>query len=472
MNGRLLGLHSVNDTRTIEPHNHNKHNYSLAKLLTHLDFKTQPSHTYLEIHTIKTSTPTTSPKEDISTKWREIHGSTDYENLLEPLQPWVRREIVKYGEFAQATYDAFDFDAFSNYCGSCKYNPHKLFGMLGLSRNGYKVTNYIYAMTHVDFPSWLLKSHCSWSKDSNWMGYVAVSDDDETRRIGRRDIVVAWRGTQTPSEWVEDVKFKLKPIDKDDDGDQVKVEQGFLEVYTSKSEVTKFNKSSAAEQVMNEVKRLIHLHKDKNGEEVSLTITGHSLGAAIALLNAYEAAVTLPGLPISVISFAGPRVGNIAFRDKLNRLGVKVLRMVGKQDVVPKVPPGIEYLDEHVDPLDMVYTHVGTELKLDVGTSPYLKHKFDLGGFHSLETYLHLIDGFLSSNSPFRENARRDVALVNKGSGMLVDDLRIPESWNQDLNKGLQLNSYGRWVVASREPEDIPPYLINDAITIHNLGSA
>ncbi|KAF6156415.1 hypothetical protein GIB67_009073 [Kingdonia uniflora] len=415
MNGRLLELHSVNDTRTIEPHNHNKHNYRLAKLLTHLDFKTQPSHTYLEIHAIKTSTPTTSPKEDISTKWREIHGSTDYENLIEPLQPWVRREIVKYGEFAQATYDAFDFDSFSNNSGSCKYNPHKLFDMLDQSRNGYKVTNYIYAMTHVDFPSWLLKSHCSWSKDSNWMGYVAVSDDDETRRIGWRDIVVAWRGTQTPSKWVEDVKFKLKPIDKDDDGDQANSP-----------------------------------HKDENGEEVSLTITGHSLGAAIALLNAYEAAVTIPGLPISVISFAGPRVGNIAFRDKLNRLGVKVLRMVGKQDVVPKVPLGIEYLDEHVDPLHM--------------------HKFDLGSFHSLETYLHLIDGFLSSNSSFREDARRDVALVNKGSGMLVDELRIPESWNQDLNKGLRLNSYGRWVVASREPEDIPPYLINDAITIHNLG--
>ncbi|VFQ76720.1 unnamed protein product [Cuscuta campestris] len=33
-----------------------------------------------------------------------------------------------------------------------------------------------------------------WSKDSNWIGFVAVSDDEETRRIGLRDIAVAWRG--------------------------------------------------------------------------------------------------------------------------------------------------------------------------------------------------------------------------------------------------------------------------------------
>ncbi|KAI3942964.1 hypothetical protein MKW98_005476 [Papaver atlanticum] len=406
-------------------------------------------------------TPILSPKEDISTKWDEIHTSDHYENLLSPLQPWLRREIVKYGEFAQATYDAFDFDSFSEYCGSCRYNRQKLFEKLGLSKNGYEITKYIYAMSHVDVPRWLERSHLvdtSWSKDSNWMGYIAVSDNEETKRLGRRDIVVAWRGTVAPTEWFEDLQNKLEPIDES--GGEVKVEHGFRHIYTSKSGTTRYNKLSASQQVMNEVKRLVKLYREK-GEAVSLTITGHSLGGALALLNAYEAAETISGLPISVISFGAPRVGNVAFRDKLHKMGVRTLRVVVKQDLVPKAPgimlnESIKKFEEITGNLDWVYTHVGAEMKVDVRSSPYLKRKFDLLGFHSLETYLHLVDGFVSSESSFREHAKRDVALVNKASGMLVDELRIPENWYQLEHKGLVKNPYGRWVKPTRDSEDVP----------------
>ncbi|KAK9267662.1 hypothetical protein L1049_010093 [Liquidambar formosana] len=375
-------------------------------------------------------TPARSPKEHLSTKWREIHGSSNWDNLLDPLHPWLRREIVKYGEFAQATYDAFDFDPLSEFCGSCRYNRHKLFDELKLTKNGYKVTKYIYAMSHVDVPR--LFEGGTWSKDSNWMGYVAVSTDDESERIGRRDIVVAWRGTIAPSECI----------------------------YTLKKESTRYNKLSASEQVMKEVNRLVKFYREK-GEEVSLTITGHSLGGALALLNAHEAATSLPDLFISVISFGAPRVGNIAFRDKLNEMGVKTLRVVVKQDIVPKVP-GIVFNKflHKINPitrrLNWVYRHVGVELKLDVSMSPYLKRGFDLLGFHNLETYLHLVDGFLGKKSNFRRNARRDVALVNKASDMLIEELRIPENWYQLPYKGLVFNSNGRWVKPGRKSEDKP----------------
>ncbi|KAJ4980510.1 hypothetical protein NE237_031347 [Protea cynaroides] len=401
-----------------------------------------------------------SPKEDLSSKWREIHGLLDWDNLLDPLHPWLRREIIKYGEFTQATYDAFDFDSFSEYCGSCRYNCHKLFDKLGLGKNGYMVSNYFYAMSHIDVPWWLQKSHLMdrWSKDSNWMGYVAISNDDESLRIGRRDIVVAWRGTVAPCEWFEDLQGNLDNLG-DGDGD-VKVEHGFLDIYTSKSESTRYNESSASEQVMKEVSRLVNLYREK-GEEVSLTITGHSLGGALALLNAYEAAKAIPGLPISVISFGAPRVGNSAFKEKLCEMGVKILRLVVKQDLVPKMPgimfnEGLQKFDEITRTSKWHYTHVGTELKLDVHASPYLKKGFNFSGFHSLETYLHLVDGFQSTTSTFRVDARRDLALVNKASGMLMNELRIPECWHQLANKGLVLNSYGRWVRPKRDSEDIP----------------
>ncbi|KAK9268172.1 hypothetical protein L1049_010614 [Liquidambar formosana] len=419
-------------------------------------------------------TPARSPKEHLSTKWREIHGLYNWDNLLDPLHPWLRREIVKYGEFAQATYDAFDFDPLSEFCGSCRYNRHRLFDELKLTKHGYKVTKYIYAMSHVDVPRWFERSYIgeTWSKDSNWMGYVAVSTDDESERIGRRDIVIAWRGTIAPSEWFTDLMAKLEHIG--DENSPVKVECGFLNIYTSKSESTRYNKSSASEQVMKEVNRLVKFYREK-GEEVSLTITGHSLGGALALLNAHEAATSLPDLFISVISFGAPRVGNIAFRDKLNEMGVKTLRVVVKQDIVPKVP-GIVFnkflhkLNAITRRLNWVYRHVGVELKLDVSMSPYLKQGFDLLGFHNLEMYLHLVDGFLGKKLNFRRNARRDVALVNKASDMLIEELRIPENWYQLPNKGLVFNSYGRWVKPGRNSEDKPSPFSEASSTHDPLG--
>lgn len=254
----------------------------------------------------------------------------------------------------------------------------------------------------------------------------------------------------------EDFQRKLEPIGHGD----AKVEHGFHSIYTSKSDSTRYNKYSASQQVMKEITSLVQSYREK-GEEVSLTITGHSLGGALALLNAYEAAMSLPGLAISVISFGAPRVGNIVFRDELRNLGVKTLRVVNKQDVVPKMPglvfnESLQKFDDITGTLDWVYAHVGTELKLDVQSSPYLKHGLNLGGFHSLETYLHLVDGFFSSSSIFRSDARRDIALVNKASDILVDELRIPHCWYQLANKGLVRNTQGRWVESQRDPEDIP----------------
>ncbi|KAL5701996.1 hypothetical protein ACHQM5_027272 [Ranunculus cassubicifolius] len=398
------------------------------------------------LHKAIESTPVSSPKGDISANWRELHGSTDYDNLLHPLHPHLRKEIIKYGEFAQATYDAFDFDSFSEYCGSCRYNRQNFFEKVGLHDTGYNVTKYIYAMSHIDVPVWLERSHLvdTWSKDSNWMGYVAVSDDEETKRIGRRDICVSWRGTVAPTEMYEDLQKKLQPIGHG----ELKVEHGFLQVYKSKDQSTRYNKTSASEQ---------------KGEEVSLTITGHSLGGALAILNAYEAAATISDLPINVISFGAPRVGNVAFKDKLHEMGVKTLRVVVKQDFVPKMPgvilnESLKRFEEITGELDWVYTHVGSELKLCVKSSPFLKQGFNPVGFHSLETYLHLIDAYVSPKLQFRTNATRDVALVNKACGMLRDELRIPGCWYQMEHKGLVRNAHGRWIKPTRNLDDVPTH--------------
>ncbi|KAK1278127.1 hypothetical protein QJS04_geneDACA014821 [Acorus gramineus] len=392
----------------------------MSHLLLHA-FHEHPEQAYaLERVLLQSATPAKSPKELISSMWREIHGSDNWAGLLDPLHPWLRREIVKYGELAQATYDAFD----PHRPESCCYSPEGLLDCLGLAENGYRVSGYVYAATHVELPHFLehpLHADAWTAKESHWMGYVAVSDDAETQRIGRRDIVTVWRGTATPSEWFKDLQARPEPIEsrsKAGTGEHVWVGRGFQSVYKSRSKSATPNKnmdSSASEQVMAQVMALVNAHRAK-GEEVSLTITGHSLGGALALLNAHEAASVMPDLPVSVVSFGGPRVGNAAFGEELRGFGARVLRVVAEQDLVPKVP-------------GVVYAHVGTELRVDTRVSPYLKQGLHPAGVHGLETYLHLVDGYWCSGSEFRAEAKRDVLLVNKRGDMLKKELGVPARW-------------------------------------------
>eukprot|EP01018_Ginkgo_biloba_P009044 Gb_04087 [translate_table: standard] len=205
----------------------------------------------------------------------------------------------------------------------------------------------------------------------------------------------------------------------------VKAERGFLSMYTSKNEKTRYNKLSASDQVMCEVRRLVEMYRYRE-EELSITITGHSLGGALGLLNAYEMAAKGVNrsrngrdIPITVFSFGAPRVGNMAFRDRLNELGVKTLRVVSEQDMVPKMP-GI-LLNEGMD-------------KLQAAVAQMVE----------------------SSSTPFRPEAKRDVALVNKSSDLLLKEVMIPANWYQLQHKGLVRNCYGRWVQPERDAEDVP----------------
>ena len=117
---------------------------------------------------------------DLAGRWREIHGSNDWKGLLNPLDRTLREEILRYGEFTQATYDTFDFDDHSKYCGSARYNKAKMFEKVGLVNTGYEVTRYFYATANVDLPFFFKKpvktaNNEAWSEDSNWMGYVRYS---------------------------------------------------------------------------------------------------------------------------------------------------------------------------------------------------------------------------------------------------------------------------------------------------------
>ncbi|TKY67823.1 Phospholipase A1-Igamma3 [Spatholobus suberectus] len=424
----------------------------------------------------------------LSQVWKEIQGINDWEGIIDPtMNPHLRKEIIRYGELAQASYDSFDFDPHSKYCGTCKYHPSHFFDKLNMSGTGYTISRYLYATSNVNLPNFFQKSNLAsvWSPHANWMGYVAVATDkDQVKRLGRRDIVIAWRGTVTYVEWIHDLKDILRPALFSSDP-TIKVESGFYDLYTKKEDSCSYCSFSAREQVLSEVKRLLQYYQE---EEISITVTGHSLGAALAILSAYDIAelklnVVEEGakIPVTVFSFAGPRVGNLKFKERCEGLGVKVLRVVNVHDVVPTVPGIItnekfqfqRYIEDALS-FPWSYAHVGREIVLDHRESPFLKASNDLVRAHNLEVHLHLVDGYHGKGKRFCLASKRDIALVNKSCDFLRSEYGVPPHWRQDENKGMVRSRDGRWVLPERPRlEAHPPdmaHLLQQVLENHLTG--
>ena len=204
--------------------------------------------------------------------------------------------------------------------------------------------------------------------------------------------MVALRGTATCAEWVANLMYSLTParLNPLNPREDVKVEMGFLGLYTSKDSTCRFNHGSAREQLLSEIARLVEKYK---GEELSITLTGHSMGSALSILCAYDIAemdlncssyYSRSKIPVTVYSFAGPRVGNAAFRDRCVALGLGILRVVNIHDVVTKIPGiilnenfGLWDLSRVRNLINNELTHTCTYLDVIVATC-HLKTRYQI----------------------------------------------------------------------------------------------
>lgn len=147
--------------------------------------------------------------------------------------------------------------------------------------------------------------------------------DDTSGYVGYNpaynEIVVAYRGSSSIRNWITNLEF-LK-TDYPHCGD-CEVHKGFY---------------SATMKVIDDVKTAVFELMSQH-PSYSVTVTGHSLGAALATLTALElrqAGVT----NLDMYHMGSPRVGNDEFAAWVSSLNDVNFRFVHSADIVPHVPP-------------------------------------------------------------------------------------------------------------------------------------
>ncbi|KAI3737214.1 hypothetical protein L2E82_27210 [Cichorium intybus] len=411
-----------------------------------------------------------------SKSYEELHGVNNWDGLLDPLDLDLRTLILRYGDLCSATEQAFNKD--SKYNGYSHYGKSSFFKgvMLPWADSSYEVISFLYATSRINSKLALLfhgMSNEDSEFESNWMGYIAVSNDQFSKSIGRREICVVWRGTMKNYEYIDDLLYaKQVPIEpllspgNDCSTDTPKIMEGWLTVYNTSDPNSEFVKVSARTQFLTRMEELIGKYKD---EKVSITCTGHSLGAILAVLSAFDLAenVVKRDVNVSAFVFACPQVGNQAFKEKMQELtNLKVLIVKNEPDIVPLWPSKITKKIDNNSwvpvPSDLRgYVDVGTEILIDNKKSPYLKDESGLSGsskvivHHNLQVMLHTLGGWNGKNGDFDWSiAKRDLSLVNMFTGVLKEEFEIPECWWIEKNKGMVLNDDGYWILSPPDPND------------------
>ena len=202
------------------------------------------------------------------------------------------------------------------------------------------------------------------SKDTGVQGTVSLD--------GRRAIVCI-RGSDERVNWVYNFKIGKVPfLTRKNTNPDIEVHSGFFIGHTSvKGKIYK---------KLNEIVQ--------GGKCDRILFCGHSAGVLSALL-AYDY-INNKNIPIEVVTFGSPRVGNKAFSDDFDRK-IKCTRIINDKDLIPLAP--LKILGFH---------HIGTEL-IHIKNSQANKQKifwrikgllrFDAGvRDHSMEAYVEEIE--------------------------------------------------------------------------------
>ena len=135
-------------------------------------------------------------------------------------------------------------------------------------------------------------------KGQAYIGAFRPNDDNTTVKV-----IVSFRGTENLENWIENLDIAKTDHAMSCKG--CKAHSGFVNMWTAFSN-----------NVIRELRRLRSLYPG-----AKLFITGHSLGAAVALIAGYSLQYDIGFDVAGVYTYGSPRVGNQAFSDFLDGKG-------------------------------------------------------------------------------------------------------------------------------------------------------
>lgn len=192
-----------------------------------------------------------------------------------------------------------------------------------------------------------------------YLGFVLTS---------AKNNIIVFRGTQTTVEWINNFTAIQKEYTDPLSGQYFgKIHEGFMKNYLR-----------IVQPLPREVAQALN-------PRIPCYITGHSLGASLAVLAALDIAVNLAQLreQIQLYTYASPRVGNLTFATVHAKHVPNSYRVVNLADSIPLMPP-----TQAIG----TYLHVGQEWS-------FLSQKGDFMPNHVVDTYQTAIEREVETDS-------------------------------------------------------------------------
>ncbi|KXN65851.1 alpha/beta-hydrolase, partial [Conidiobolus coronatus NRRL 28638] len=168
------------------------------------------------------------------------------------------------------------------------------------------------------------------------LGTFAIAGYEPTTK----EIIISHRGTMNIRNWLRDFSYGKVKMPNAPEG--VLIHEGFAGVYKSNADAVNAY--------------LMSMLDDPKFKGYKVVFTGHSLGGAVATLNAIEMAakVKAKGFQVELYSYHAPRVGNQAFVDYAVKQDITIGRYTNRGDLV-----------SHGFPRQYDYVHVPGEFHTD-----------------------------------------------------------------------------------------------------------